>query len=55
MRLEAAWGDPEAASPLVRAQQQSPVRDFSEAEALGEQVAAMLRAGGAVWASNAIT
>ena len=53
MRLEAAWGDPEAASPLVRAQQQSPVRDFSEAEALGEQVAAMLRAGGAVWASNA--
>jgi len=31
------------------------VRDFSEAEALGEQVAAMLRAGGAVWASNAIT
>ena len=55
MRLEAAWGDPEAASPLVRAQQQSPVRDFAEAEALGEQVAAMLRAGGAVWASNAIT
>jgi hydroxymethylbilane synthase len=55
MRLEAAWGDPEAASPLVRAQQQSPVRDFAEAEALGEQVAAMLRAGGAVWASHAIT
>jgi hydroxymethylbilane synthase len=55
MRLEAAWGDPEAATPLVRAQQQSPVRDFAEAEALGEQVAAMLRAGGAVWASNAIT
>ncbi len=55
MRLEAAWGDPEAASPLVRAQQQSQVRDFTEAEALGEQVAAMLRAGGAVWASNAIT
>ncbi len=55
MRLEAAWGDPEAATPLVRVQQQSPVRDFSEAEALGEQVAAMLRAGGAVWASNAIT
>ena len=53
MRLEAAWGDPEAASPLVRVEQQSPVRDFSEAEALGEQVAAMLRAGGAVWASNA--
>ena len=55
MRLEAAWGDPEAVSPLVRAQQQSPVHDFAEAEALGEQVAAMLRAGGAVWASNAIT
>jgi hydroxymethylbilane synthase len=55
MRLEAAWGDPEAVSPLVRAQQQSPVRDFAEAEALGEQVAAMLRAGGAVWASHAIT
>ncbi len=66
MRLEAAWGDPGAAgpdavpsaeptvtAPLVRVQHQAAVRDFAEAEALGEHVAALLRAGGAVWAINA--
>ena len=66
MRLEAAWGDPtsvpvssggiESSSglpvPLVRAQKTAMVRNFEEAEALGEEVAAQLRAGGAVWASN---
>jgi hydroxymethylbilane synthase len=55
MHLEAVWGDPVAAAPLVRVQQQALVRDFAEAEALGERVAALLRAGGAVWASNAST
>ena len=57
MRLEAAWGEPGpdgqgTSQPLVRAEQQALVRTFAEAEALGEQVAASLRAGGAVWASN---
>ena len=60
MRLQAAWGDmvapDEAASlpptPLVRADQTAPVHDFASAEALGEAVAAELRACGAVWASD---
>ncbi len=43
----------EAISPLVRVQHQARVTNFAEAEALGEHVAALLRAGGAVWASNA--
>ncbi len=61
MRLDAAWGDPVedpaapvAAAPLVRVHQQAPVRNFAEAEALGEQVASLLRAGGAVWAGLAV-
>ena len=60
MLLQAAWGDPassDAASdlpptPLVYAQKTAVVRSFAEAEALGEAVAAALRAGGAVWAAN---
>jgi hydroxymethylbilane synthase len=60
MRLHAAWGDPATAealpgvalAPLVQVQQTTVVRSFAEAEALGEAVAAQLRAGGAVWASN---
>jgi len=58
MRLEAAWGDPGpdgqglAGQPLVRVRHSAPVNNFAEAEALGEQVAALLRAGGAVWAAN---
>ena len=62
MLLQAAWGDPvsgEVASglksvPLVFAQKTSLVGSFEEAEALGEAVAAQLRAGGAVWACNAV-
>jgi hydroxymethylbilane synthase len=38
---------------LVRVRHEAPVRNFAEAEALGDKVAEMLRAGGAVWASNA--
>ena len=57
MRLRAAWGDPASAeslpglplAALVHAEQSAVVRNFSEAEALGEAVAAQLRAGGAVW------
>ncbi|MES2687013.1 MAG: hydroxymethylbilane synthase [Pseudomonadota bacterium] len=58
MRLEAAWGEPGvdgqgvAGAPLVRADHSASVTTFAEAEALGEQVAASLRAGGAVWAVN---
>ena len=61
MLLEAAWGDPasidggSAASPLtplVHAKKTAAVSTFAEAEALGEAVAAQLRAGGAVWAAN---
>ena len=57
MRLRAAWGDPASAevlpglplAPLVHAEETAVVRNFSDAEALGEAVAAQLRARGAVW------
>ena len=60
MLLQAAWGDPASSdaslglppTPLVYAQKTAVVRSFEEAEALGEAVAAELRAGGAVWAAN---
>ena len=63
LQLSAAWGDPATAgvpsgasavlpAPLVQVRQTAVVRSFAEAEALGEAVAARLRAGGAVWASN---
>jgi len=65
MQLSAAWGDPATAeaselastalpaTPLVRVRQTAVVNSFDSAEALGEAVAVQLRAGGAVWASNA--
>ena len=60
MLLQAAWGDPASSetalglppTPLVYAQKTALVRSFDEAEALGEAVAAELRAGGAVWSAN---
>jgi hydroxymethylbilane synthase len=61
MLLRAVWGDPaeveagadtQPAKPLVHAQKVAAVRTFEEAEALGEAVAADLRARGAVWAGN---
>ena len=48
--LQAAWGDPEGRRPLVRAQAQAPLAPLTEAEALGNAVAAQLRAGGALGA-----
>ena len=59
MRLRAAWGDPASAeaapglplAPLAHAEQTAVVRNFKDAEALGEAVAAQLRARGAVWAA----
>lgn len=61
MRLNAAWGDPASAdamagqplAALVQVQKTAIVRSFDEAQALGEAVAAQLRAGGAVWAGDA--
>ena len=47
LQLRAAWGDPDAASPLVRAQSASVAADLAQAADLGSQVAARLRAAGA--------
>jgi hydroxymethylbilane synthase len=58
MELKAAWGDPEsavtgvAAKPLIYASSTAAVTDFAQAQALGEAVAASLRAAGAVWAGH---
>jgi hydroxymethylbilane synthase len=47
LQLEAAWGDPERPGVLVRAKAAEVIADAGQAAALGEQVAARLRAGGA--------
>ena len=47
LQLEAAWGDPDRPGVLVRAKAAEVIADAGEAGALGEQVAARLRAGGA--------
>ena len=47
LSLQAAWGDPSQPAPLVRASAQARVADNAQAAALGEQVAAQLRLGGA--------
>ena len=47
LQLDAAWGDPETPRPLVLASGNTLVHSLDEAAALGEQVAAQLRAGGA--------
>ena len=47
LSLRAAWGDPERPGELVGAATQGAVRSHAQARALGEQVAAELRAGGA--------
>ncbi len=47
MELRAAWGDPEGRAPLVRASASAAVTGLESAAALGEQVVAQLRAGGA--------
>ena len=46
--IDAAWGDAEQPAPLVTARAQAAITDLASATALGEQVAAQLRAGGAV-------
>jgi hydroxymethylbilane synthase len=47
LRIDAAWGDPEGASPLVRVHAQASVADFAQAGALGDRAAGLLHAGGA--------
>lgn len=47
LRLRGAWGEPEGASALVRAEAMDAVADLAAAEALGARVARALRAGGA--------
>ena len=47
MHLRAAWGEPEGAPLLLRAEGQATVDSVADAEALGQRVAAELRAAGA--------
>jgi hydroxymethylbilane synthase len=47
VQLHAAWGDADAPAPLVRARGAAVVADLAQAAALGESVAAKLRAAGA--------
>lgn len=47
LQLRAAWGDPDGAAPLVRAQSAAAVADLEQAAVLGSEVAERLRAGGA--------
>jgi hydroxymethylbilane synthase len=47
LQLRAAWGDVDKPGPLVRAQSAAAVADMAQAVALGAEVAAKLRAGGA--------
>ena len=43
--LRAAWGDPDGRLPLVQVRESAPAPDVATATALGERVAARLRAG----------
>ena len=47
LQLRAAWGDPETATALVRAQSASAAADLARAAELGTEVAGQLRAAGA--------
>jgi hydroxymethylbilane synthase len=47
LQLQAAWGDPDGAAALVRAEGAAAVTDLLQAEALGAQVALRLAASGA--------
>lgn len=47
LRLDAAWGDPDGRTGLVRVQAESVVTSLSDAEALGQRAATLLRQAGA--------
>lgn len=45
LTLDAAWGDPEGVLALVKVRASAAVTDLASATAVGERVAAELRAG----------
>ena len=47
LQLDAAWGDPDGNTPLVRAQSSAAITTLAQAETLGDAIAQSLRAGGA--------
>ena len=47
LHIDAAWGDPELRTPLVRASSSGLATTLEQADALGQAVAAELRKGGA--------
>ncbi len=47
LQLEAAWGEPDGAGPLLRARGAAVVADLAQAAQLGAEVAGRLRAAGA--------
>lgn len=47
LRLDAAWGDPDGRTGLVRVQAESVVTSVADAEALGQRAATLLRQAGA--------
>jgi len=47
LRIDAAWGDPEGRVPLVKVHALAQAGDFAQADALGQQAAALLRDAGA--------
>lgn len=47
LRIDAAWGDPEGVTPLVRVHAVAEAADLAQAGALGDSAARMLRAAGA--------
>ncbi|WP_454904177.1 hydroxymethylbilane synthase [Variovorax gossypii] len=47
LRIDAAWGDPEGKVPLVKVHALAQAGDFAQADALGQQAAALLRDAGA--------
>ena len=47
LRIDAAWGDPEGKAPLVKVHALAQAGDFTQADALGQHAAALLREAGA--------
>ena len=54
LRMDAAWGDEQGTSPMVRARTEATVHTLEQAEALGTQVATMLVNAGARKAVSAV-
>jgi hydroxymethylbilane synthase len=54
LHIDAAWGDPEGLTPIVRAQGTAQVTDLAGATALGEKTASRLQAGVQLQARDAM-